>query len=219
MAKKVVAKKCATTFHVIFLILQLLLPQTMDQISLPDATLHALSNTHFAISKLTEAQLESVRRAVKGESVFVFTPTASGKTLCFYLVPFVRKSLEPDRSFRVIVVSPLIELMKDQVNFLTGKGHTAAYLCSDNKSTVLPTLKDKKPTFLFVTPEQAIADDVKKVLGSMKDLCLVVLDEAHVVLSATKTLPTPVRAPFKADPPAESPSHGFDRYAYSQRAH
>ena len=150
---------------------------------LSDDSLHALARTHFSILALTEAQLEAVKRAVKGESVFVFTPTASGKTMCFYLVPFVLKKLKPDECFRVIIISPLIALMKDQVAFLSEKGHPAVYLCGENKASVLPSLQEKKDLFLFLTPEQAIATDVKAVLAQKKNpCCLLVVDEAHCVL-------------------------------------
>jgi len=171
-------------FSTTFLLLPSMLLRVVSTTGdLADDELHKLAQTHFSISRLTEAQLEAVKRAVRGENVFVFTPTASGKTMCFYLVPFVLKKLRPAGNFGVIVISPLIALMKDQVAFLNQKGHHAVYLCGDTKAVVLPTLAETKDLFLFTTPEQAVAEDVKKVLVKQKNAwSLVVVDEGHCVL-------------------------------------
>ena len=97
-----------------------------------DSVLNGLALQHFGIEKLQEAQLESIRAVVAKENVFVFLKTGSGKTLCFSLVPLVFKDLLK-KEVAVLVVSPLIALMKQQVADLESGGHAAVYLCGENK--------------------------------------------------------------------------------------
>ena len=90
-----------------------------------------------AISKATEElrhselrpnQLAVLRRFMNGRDVFVCLPTGSGKSLCYCLLPKVFDKLKPcTHSSIVVVVSPLISLMKDQVRAMMERNISAVY--------------------------------------------------------------------------------------------
>ena len=79
--------------------------------------------------ELRAKQLEVVFKFVRGQDVFVSLPTGSGKSLCYSVLLWtfdrLRKRRKPNSL--VIVVSPLVALMKDQVASLTRKGLSAVY--------------------------------------------------------------------------------------------
>src|SRR5947208_13252844 len=78
---------------------------------------------HFGYSAFRPLQEEIVRDALDGRDVFALMPTGGGKSLCFQLPALLRPGL-------TIVVSPLISLMKDQVDALQASGVAATFLNS-----------------------------------------------------------------------------------------
>ena len=84
-------------------------------------------------SNLRVRQKEAILHYVQGKDVFVLLPSASGKSLCYYILPVVfdilRKNSDP--KCIVIVVSPLVALMKDQVTSLMSKGVKGVYVTSE----------------------------------------------------------------------------------------
>ena len=78
---------------------------------------------HFGYDQFRPLQREIIEDALAGRDVFVLMPTGGGKSLCFQLPALMRDAL-------TIVVSPLIALMKDQVDALQTSGIPATYLNS-----------------------------------------------------------------------------------------
>ena len=75
-------------------------------------------------SNLRVKQKEAIMHYLQGKDVFISLPTGSGKSLCYYILPIVFDILRnnSDPKCIVIVVSPLVALMKDQVTSLKSKG-------------------------------------------------------------------------------------------------
>ena len=78
---------------------------------------------HFGYTAFRPLQEEIMRDALAGRDVFALMPTGGGKSLCFQLPALLRDGL-------TIVVSPLISLMKDQVDALQASGVAATFLNS-----------------------------------------------------------------------------------------
>src|SRR5438046_9872384 len=89
---------------------------------LTDQLLHLLKQT-FGFDSFRPLQDEIIRDALADQDVFALLPTGAGKSLCFQLPALARPGL-------TVVVSPLISLMKDQVDALTASGVAGAFLHS-----------------------------------------------------------------------------------------
>src|SRR2546421_10723488 len=90
----------------------------------PDPTsLLSLLKQTFGFSSFRPLQEEIIRDALSGRDVFALLPTGGGKSLCFQLPALVRPGL-------TVVVSPLIALMKDQVDAMQSSGVAATFLNS-----------------------------------------------------------------------------------------
>src|SRR6184192_4372971 len=108
---------------------------------------------HFGYGQFRPLQREIISDALAGRDVFVLMPTGGGKSLCFQLPALIREGL-------TIVVSPLISLMKDQVDALQASGIAATYLNStlDRKDAVARWrgLHRGEYRMLYVAPERAM---------------------------------------------------------------
>src|SRR5438046_3350820 len=82
-----------------------------------------LLKQYFGFASFRPLQEEIIRDALEGRDVFALLPTGGGKSLCFQLPALVRPGL-------AVVVSPLIALMKDQVDALRAGGVAATFLNS-----------------------------------------------------------------------------------------
>ena len=112
-----------------------------------------------------------------GRDVFAVMPTGGGKSLCYQL-PAV---LMPGTA---LVVSPLISLMKDQVDGARSNGIRAAYLNSSldfaEQSAVLRSLQSGDLDLLYVAPERFALDHFRELLASCR-ISMAVIDEAHCI--------------------------------------
>src|SRR6516165_1892566 len=110
----------------------------------PDKHLRDRIRDYFGFHKFRPGQAEAVDSALKGRDTLVVMPTGSGKSLCFQLTAMTFKGI-------TVVVSPLISLMKDQVDHLNDNGVWAVGM----NSTLTP-------------PEQLAAEqDITKGRASM----------------------------------------------------
>ena len=131
----------------------------------------------FGFASFRPLQEEIIRDALDGRDVFALLPTGGGKSLCFQLPALVRDGL-------TVVVSPLISLMKDQVDALHASGVAATFLNSSLAAgegrTRLRGLHQGEFRLLYVAPERLMLsgflDDLKKW-----NVNLIAIDEAHCV--------------------------------------
>lgn len=140
-------------------------------------------------SKLRGNQEKVVKTFLQHRDVFVSLPTGSGKSLCYCILPFVFDKIRRTKTeFQsiVVVVSPLIALMKDQVMAMTRRGVSAVYVgeVEEGSETFLRICAGKYQT-VFMSPE-ALLTDVKwrDMLHSQVfqyNLVALVVDEAHCV--------------------------------------
>ncbi len=151
-----------------------------------DADLRARARTAlrdvFGFSDYRPAQERIVGHLLDGGDAFVLMPTGGGKSLCYQLPSLVRPGTG-------MVVSPLISLMKDQVDALTAAGVSAAAFNSslppDQARMVLSRLADGALDLLYVAPEtlmtEAFLDRLHHLVANGAGLSLIAIDEAHCV--------------------------------------
>lgn len=122
-------------------------------------------------------QQEIVAHLIEGGDAFVLMPTGGGKSLC-YQIPALH------REGTAIVVSPLISLMKDQVDALQANGVRAAFYNSSLNAAesrkVLAQLHSGRLDLLYVAPERLLADTFLERLNDIP-IALFAIDEAHCV--------------------------------------
>src|SRR5207253_5717811 len=106
---------------------------------------------HFGYDEFRPLQEEIIRDALAGRDVFALLPTGGGKSLCFQLPALVQTGL-------TVVVSPLISLMKDQVDALQASGIAATFLNSSLQGREslerLRGLHNGEYRLLYVAPER-----------------------------------------------------------------
>ena len=146
----------------------------------------------FNISMLHDRQLEALYSFVNGEDVFVNLPTGYGKSVIFQMAPLVHvwmnENVSPNwwkKDAIILIVSPLLALMQDQVKKLTSLGLKAAYVGAEQQPEVLQDVEEGKFMFVFVSPESTLATERwRNALESdtyQTNLIGVAVDEVHCV--------------------------------------
>ncbi len=130
----------------------------------------------FGYQTFRPGQKEIIDTLLSGESVMGMLPTGTGKSLCYQLPGYLLAGT-------VVVISPLISLMEDQVTQLQqlGERKTVALnslLSMPEKQYVLKNLSNYK--FVFMSPEMFLAEKTQQALTKTK-IAFVVVDEAHCV--------------------------------------
>ena len=131
----------------------------------------------FHITSFRGVQKEVIEALVNKKSIFSLMPTGTGKSLCYQMMAF----LQPKES-TVLVISPLIALMQDQVLKAKDLGLKAACINSSlslsERESVQRKLESCQLDILFVTPERFKKNEFITALSSAK-ISLFVVDEAH----------------------------------------
>lgn len=132
---------------------------------------------HFNFSEFRPGQKEIVEAILSGRDVVALMPTGGGKSLCYQLPAILNDKTS-------IIISPLIALMKDQVDALNARGIAAAYLNStmnaDENRRVMKEISSGKVKILYIAPERFGSAEFKRSFKDM-DVHLVAVDEAHCV--------------------------------------
>ncbi len=135
---------------------------------------------YWGFTSFRPLQREAMAAILGGRDSLVVLPTGGGKSLCFQAPALVRPGL-------AVIVSPLISLMKDQVDTLVGNGVPAAYynstLAADQKAAVAAGVREGRYRLLYVSPERLAgegSDGFVSMLGRC-NVAFVAVDEAHCI--------------------------------------
>ncbi len=141
------------------------------------ADLGGVLQRYFGFSSFRPLQEQIVADCLAGRDVLALMPTGGGKSLCYQLPALVRPGL-------TVVVSPLIALMKDQVDFLRGRGIAAAVVNSAQAPAqtqrVLEGLERGEYRLLYVAPERLMQPAFLQRMARW-NVSLLAIDEAHCI--------------------------------------
>ena len=131
----------------------------------------------FGLTAFRGEQNAIIEHVMGGGDAVVLLPTGAGKSLCYQIPALCLSGL-------TVVVSPLIALMRDQVEALRQSGVRAAALNSsltlDEIAHIREQLNAEEIDLLYVTPERLVSDGFLGLLSRL-DVCLFAIDEAHCV--------------------------------------
>ena len=141
------------------------------------ADLNASLKQHFGFDGFRNGQQQTVQQLLNGQSSLAVFPTGSGKSLCYQFSAIHLPHL-------TLVVSPLLALMKDQLEFLQQKGIAAASIDSslspEQSQQVMKDVREGRIKILMVSVERFKNERFRSFIGSVP-LSMLVIDEAHCI--------------------------------------
>ncbi len=146
--------------------------------TISQSVLQEALHRHFGYSEFRPGQEAIIRHIISGQDGVVLMPTGGGKSICFQLPALLMDGA-------TVVVSPLIALMKDQVDALRQNGISAAFLnssqSSEEQNNVLWRMKAGELKLLYVAPERLIGNGGFIEFLQKQKIALVAIDEAHCI--------------------------------------
>src|SRR5687767_4468314 len=140
-------------------------------------TIHKILKDYWGYETFRPLQEDVMNSILEGNDVLALMPTGGGKSLCYQVPALAKDGL-------CLVISPLIALMKDQVENLRKKGITAFAIYSGlSRREVINILKlatNSNCKFLYVSPERLETNLFKEYLPAL-DISLLAVDEAHCI--------------------------------------
>lgn len=133
----------------------------------------------FGYDEFRPQQWDIIKSVLENKDALVLMPTGGGKSLCFQIPALMKEGV-------TLVVSPLIALMKDQVEGLKANGVKADYFNSsqseEEQQRVTESLRSGETKLLYVSPEKLVSDSFYPFMQTIK-ISLVAIDEAHCISS------------------------------------
>ncbi|CAH0230746.1 ATP-dependent DNA helicase RecQ [Massilia sp. Bi118] len=140
-------------------------------------TIRRLLDTVFGIQQLRDGQQRVIDSVLDGKDTLAIMPTGSGKSLCYQIPARILEGM-------TIVVSPLISLMKDQLEKLEEMGIRAVQvnssLSAEEERQSLAAIGENRCEIVFCTPERLVMAEFVEILKQVR-IALVVVDEAHCI--------------------------------------
>jgi ATP-dependent DNA helicase RecQ len=132
---------------------------------------------YFGFDQFRGGQEQTIRQLIQGQSSLAIFPTGSGKSLCYQLTALHLPNV-------TLVVSPLLALMKDQLEFLASKGIAAASIDStltgDQSQQVMADVRSGKIKILMVSVERFKNERFRQFINGVP-ISMLVVDEAHCI--------------------------------------
>jgi ATP-dependent DNA helicase RecQ len=148
----------------------------VDEVALKETALTTLKK-YFGYDQFREGQLEIVLSILKTEETLAILPTGGGKSICFQVPALIFEGTS-------IIISPLISLMKDQVDHLLAKNIPATFINSNlEKKEIenrLQNLRQQKYKFLYLAPERLDNQQLIDICKSI-NIPMITVDEAHCI--------------------------------------
>jgi ATP-dependent DNA helicase RecQ len=148
-----------------------------DATIVDDARITEVLSRWWGFDHLRPLQFEAIKAALEGRDSLVVMPTGGGKSLCYQLPPLVGESTD-------VVISPLVALMKDQVDALEAIGYPAAALhggmSQEERADVRDRLAAGELRLLFAAPERLVNTGLLDVLARV-GVKRFAIDEAHCI--------------------------------------
>lgn len=142
------------------------------------SNLNSALHKYFGYSNFRHNQEAIIKSVLAGKDSVVLMPTGGGKSICYQLPALMMDGL-------TVVVSPLIALMKDQVDSLRQNGVAAAYLNStlsaSQQSEIMRMLQLKRIKLLYIAPERIMGEGRFIEFLKTLDISLLAIDEAHCI--------------------------------------
>ncbi|WP_160679968.1 DNA helicase RecQ [Clostridium sp. C8-1-8] len=141
-----------------------------------DNTLRVLKKV-FGFSSFRKGQREIIETILSGKDVFAVMPTGGGKSICYQIPAILMGGV-------TLVISPLISLMKDQVDSIKDVGINAAFINSTiDKNKIIEIIEDSligKYKLIYISPERLEMEYFVKLIRSL-NISQIAVDEAHCV--------------------------------------
>src|SRR5215813_12214803 len=145
-------------------------------------TLEDILSRYWGYTTFRPLQREAMEAILEGRDSVVVLPTGGGKSLCFQAPALVGAS---GRAGPALVVSPLISLMKDQVDTLVENGIDAACynsaLAADHRASVAAGIREGRYALVYVSPERLAGEGSSGFLQMLGTIAYLAIDEAHCI--------------------------------------
>ena len=153
------------------------MPETITSPTLTAA--RAALKRYYGYDQFRPMQADIIEHILAGNDTVVLMPTGGGKSVCFQIPAVISEGT-------CVVVSPLIALMKDQVEALKGNGIAAAYINSsvgsNEANEIAKSALNGHLKLLYVSPEKLLSSGFLQFLGRV-NISLFAIDEAHCISS------------------------------------
>ena len=139
--------------------------------------MHTILKKYFGYDQFRPGQEDIISHTLKGKDCLVLMPTGGGKSLCYQLPALKFEGI-------TLVISPLIALMKDQVDSLQTSGIKAEFINSSQTSLEIDDIKNRAQLgdlkILYLAPERLSIDSFRQFIKTL-NISLIAIDEAHCI--------------------------------------
>ena len=140
-------------------------------------SIFSILDKYYGYNSFREGQYEIINNILKGRDSFCIMPTGGGKSICYQIPSIIFKGL-------TVVISPLISLMKDQVDNLNSNGISAEFINSTLKleeiDNIIYRCLKNEIKLLYIAPERLESEFFKRKLRKLR-ISQIAIDEAHCV--------------------------------------